>query len=277
MKKIFLALVLPFLVFQCEKEDTYQQFDPNDSANVLLQLNETSRTSMPILSDVDNVLEFEVGVSRASSVDRQILIELDSEVTTVNPNSYTLVAGVVPANSFIGTVTLTGLASTNFQNGVLKFNLLGLSGDSSQNYTIQETSSIRINLFAFCEFIRDDFLGLWDADEVGYQVYPSTFTAGAGSNEIIVSGIYDYSASSLTSLTFNDSNPSNFVLELTNPTLDNYLGTDANGDVYVANLEGSFDACSQTLQIFFDPYVYAAGTENLLGSYARTEINFRRP
>lgn len=267
MKKRFLLFMFVFgLVISCAEEET-QVYNSKDGSLVYY----TDGTSGDFYVQDVTAPEFliEVGVTTTSNVDRVFTVSIDP-TSTATANQYTIDSSTlkIPANSNVGYIRIVG----NYANSLTSGSKLILKLDSVSDAVVADFDNIyTLNIYQFCDFVLTDFLGAWDADEVGYQVYTSNFTQGSNTdlNEIIMSNIWDVNPSSQTKVFFNDSNPSNFKLDFPVYT-DNFLYNNSTyGPAYIDRGEGNFSACAETVYMKFQVRVSA-------GFFAATEINFTK-
>lgn len=212
----------------------------------------------------------EVGVTNVTDADRTFSISIDP-TSTATTDQYTIDQSslVIPAGSHLGFIKVRG----NYANALTSGTKLILKLDAVNDAEVATFDNVyELSIYQFCPFSVADFLGDWNADEVGYTVYNSTFTEGAQTelNEIVMSNIWDVDPSSETRVFFNDSNPSNFKLDFPVYT-DNPLYVDSTyGQAWVDRGVGVFSACAETVYMKFQVRVNA-------GFFAATEIYFSRP
>lgn len=218
------------------------------------------------VQETGNSFDIEVGVTDVSSVNRSFVVTID-DASTATTDEYTIGNSLmIPAGSNIGVVSIVGDYNSIVNGSSLILNLTNVEGSEVASFD----NSYTLNLFQYCDFIRDDFLGSWNADEDdGAFTYTSTFTAGVAENEIIMSYLWGADPSSTTTVFFDDSNPSNFVLDFPGYE-DNYLYDNATyGAAYIDSGYGTFDACNQVIDMYFTVRVSA-------GTFAETHTVFTR-
>lgn len=260
MKKYFLLLLVTVFLASCSDEDP--QVYKGDSLTYFTN----GVAGKYYIQEAEDPYQIQVGVTDVSSVDRTFSIEID-DASTATTAEYSIGSSlVIPANSHIGTIDVYGDYNNVVNGSTLIIKLIDVEGSNVATFD----NVFTLTLYQYCEFVRDDFLGTWNADEEGYQVYTSVFTAGEGDNEIIMSNLWDVNPSSQTLVIFNDSNPSNFVLEFP-PYEENYLYDHPNyGPAYIDAGYGTFDACNQVIDMYFTVRVSE-------GTFEETHIVFTRP
>lgn len=269
MKNVFLItmLMVTSLFVSCSDPEP-EIYDVNNGS--LLSFTKGTEGSFYIQDVPNPEYLIQVGVTSSSSVDRTFTVSIDADNTTATNDQYTLDTAslFIPANSYIGNIKISG----NYANATTSGTVLTLKIDDFNEGIVAGFDSVyKLKIFQYCPFNVADFLGAWDADEVGYQVYTSFYTAGTevDLNEIIMSNIWDANPSSQTRVYFNDSDPSNFKLDFPD-YLDNFLFNHPTyGPAYVDKGKGNFSACAQTVHMTFQVRVSA-------GFFSETEINFTK-
>ena len=268
MKKgILLTLFTAITLYSCGDADP-EIYNPADGSIAYFTAGTTGAFFIQEVPNPEHLIE--VGITTTSTSDRTFNITVDPESTaTANQYSIDQSTLVIPANSNVGYIKILG----NYENASTTGSKLILNLETIEDGEVATFDNIySLDIYQFCPFSVDDFLGSWDADEVGYAVYNSDFVAGPASelNEIIMSNIWDVNPSSQTKVYFNDSNPSNFKLDFPVYT-DNPLYVDSTyGQAWIDRGTGNFSACAQTIYMRFQVRVSA-------GFFAATEINFSRP
>jgi hypothetical protein len=268
MKKLFLKFSIIAVLFaslsSCD-EDTV--IFSGTGANSLAAFDQ-EQGALPAV-DATTTTMIVVNVADASPTERTIMISIDP-ATTALPAEYEIISTslVIPANAYNGTIIVRAKYEA-LLDGVSKKLILNL--DSVADALVSERQ-FTLNIFKFCAFERDNFLGEWIANEVGFGPYPSTFTVGTtADNEILMSGIWGVDPTSQTRVFFNDTNAASFVLSFP-PYLENLLVPSYGtfGAAYIDRGVGTFSACDQTITMTFQVRVTA-------GFFAPTTINFYRP
>jgi len=256
-KHILILFSLSLAFFACE--DTEEAIYTGESLSYFT--NGTSGNYY--VQDIDdNFFEIIVGITDASTSDRTVSVSVDP-ASTVPADQYTLDDLFIPSGSNIGSIKVYGDYDSVVSGTSLILNLDSVQGSNVATFDNVYT----LDFYQFCPFVRDEFLGTWDADEEGYTVYPVNVTAGTLPNEIIISNVWDSDPNSTTSVYLDDSDPSNFVLDFPDYT-ENYLYDHATyGPAYIDNAYGTFDACTKTIDMYFQVRVDA-------GLFAETHITF---
>jgi len=265
--KFSLMLLLVTTLSSCD-EDVVIWDNVNGASITSLR---TGILELPVYEEGESFVDVIVDVTTVSDVDRAITINVEAN-TTATSAMYTIdqTTLVIPAGSYNGVIRVNAGAFTDIPFGQTLKLFLSLTSVSDAELVVAK-SKVTVNIYRFCPFVRDEFLGQWVADEVGYQAYPSTFTAGVADNEIIMSGIWDVDPNSQTKVFFIDTNPASFVLGFP-PYLENLLvpSYSTYGAAYIDRGVGSFSACEQTITMTFQVRVTA-------GYFSATTINFYRP
>ncbi|MGI0105330.1 hypothetical protein [Salinimicrobium sp. WS361] len=128
----------------------------------------------------------EVAVSTRSSKDRSIEVVIDEEETTATPDQYEISDLYIPANSFVGTITITSNFEALPESGstVLSLNLVGIEGsDASITHDTYE-----VELFRWCTTTLDEYVGTWTGPGAwNYPTQVETFLNEDG--ELMMTGL----------------------------------------------------------------------------------------
>ena len=262
MKKyIFILSCLFVLTISCEdaKQEIYEDLS-------LTYFTDSTSGTYYVQDSPDSTFEITVGVTDVSSSDRTFSIAIDDANSTVTTDQYSIDNNlVIPANSHIGTLTIYGEYANIVSGSTLVLSLTDVDNSNIADFD----NTFTLNFYQFCPFVRDEFLGAWDADEIDYAVYDVTVTAGAADNEILISNVWDVDPSSTTRVFLDDSDPSNFVLDFPIWS-ENYLYNNATyGPAYIDNAYGTFNACDKIIDMYFQVRVDA-------GFFSETHIIFTK-
>ena len=155
MKKISIFL-LSLIVFSCgEHEDVI--YDP--LTDTTFTFFNTQTTAIQLLdSDISRTAEISIGVSTLSPSVRTVIISVDEELSTAEPDSYEVLSYevLIPANEYFGTATVEAYPD---------------------NLVIAETSTIVLNI----DSVSDGGVTSSDVHSVGLSVIcpvDSTFAVG---------------------------------------------------------------------------------------------------
>ena len=108
MKKCIVSLIaLCVILVSCEQEKLIF-----DQSQTYLKFDEPI-VDLAILLDSTGTTEAKFNVSNLSSSERTYEFEIDTDKTNADPDSYTLGTFVVPANSYVGSMTITGVDTGN--------------------------------------------------------------------------------------------------------------------------------------------------------------------
>ncbi|UZH54266.1 hypothetical protein JRG66_09680 [Salinimicrobium tongyeongense] len=149
----------------------------------------SSSGSIPVAEEGGSTT-VEVAVSTRSSSDRSIEVEIDEENTTATPDQYEISNLVIPANSFVGTITITADFDAIPETGssVLALDLVGIEG-SDASITLGE---YEVEMFRWCTTTLDEYVGTWSgpgswSEHYGYQTEVETFLNDNG--ELMMTGL----------------------------------------------------------------------------------------
>ncbi len=186
--------------------------------------------------------------------DRSFNVEIDSDVTTANAESYSLSGTVtIPANSNTGTVTITATDNNLGEDPVV----LGLKIGSGDELFTGSTAEITIQ--KHCTLNINDFVGTYSGETEGEwgptQVVTSLDENGnlqiTGVGVAFLTGYWGEEITSMATL------PVNVDLETGDFTIDlaAYITTIYNGEVqptYYLTATGNLNACSGTMYLYYD-------------------------
>jgi len=132
----------------------------------------------------------DVLVSTVSSSERTIEVSVDTS-STASAASYEISDLVIPANSYVGTITITSIYDAVPETGS---SFLVLNLDSIANGdTVVEKGTLTVELFRKCAIVLSDFVGTWTGSgawgntTLGYQTQVVTFLNDDG--ELMINGL----------------------------------------------------------------------------------------
>lgn len=261
MKTIYKILSLVFVLtvsVSCDRDqgDT----DYLNNRDNIIYFDSTSGT-LVIEDGQDNTYDIVVAAAALTNNNLSFDVSVDPASSAVEGVDFTVLGSSFAFNNgqLLATVTVSGdfaYASTEGKTAI--FHL------TSSDSEVGAKSTFTLDLFKFCPFDRDNFLGSYDADEEGYTVYPVTITAGAAANEIVISGVWDADPNSTTSVFLIEASE---TLEFP-PYFDNYLYDHPTyGPAYIDLGNGTFVTCSRVIDMRFRVRVAA-------GYFGETHITF---
>lgn len=149
----FIALITGFN--SCDKESELIVFDV-ENGQTLAQF---STTSGLLATPADGVTSMDINVlvTTVSSTDRTVSFEIDGGVeAAATADQYSISSIVIPANSYVGTFTVT----SNFDNlpeegsSFLVINLTGVEGATNPVF---EKSTLTVELYRKCPVVSGDY------------------------------------------------------------------------------------------------------------------------
>ena len=246
MKKIFTLLSLLTLVIVSCEEPAPEVYSDGDIAYYL-----DGTSGAFTITSPDDVYSITVGATNTSSQDRAIRIEID-ESSTATADQYVISDQlIIPANSYTGTIDISGVIAV-VPGSKLVINLAGVEGTDIAGFQ----NSFSLDLFLYCAFDRDSYIGDYVADEEGYGEYDVTIAAGVADNELVIYGLYDYTPTSTTSIFITEPSNNEFVISGTEDYLDNYFLTFNSGTLpsYMRNINGTTNSCTKFMDFVFSLY-----------------------
>lgn len=195
MKKynILIAVLIAFIGLSCDdnKIDLY---------NGPSQAHFIEQSGSMIVQETDPIYTIEVGLSKALDTDQSFEIIIDSENSTaIEGVGFELLTKniIIPAGSVIGEVEVKSLYNGSQPEGeLLRIQLEGINGSEVAGFY----SSFDLNLFKFCDFDRDAFIGTYQVYEHSYFgefEYEVEITAGDDPYSVIVDGFWEVPGSSV--------------------------------------------------------------------------------
>ena len=250
MKKILLPILALFVMAGCSDLDE----PTNGVSNKWVQF-ETQTGSVTENTQFYRIPVLLASNSNPDGVDVAFTVETANAGVTYSP-----AGGVVtiPAGEFVGYIDVTvpydeeNQIEENYQVTVKLQSSdvkLGLAGQGLNNvqFVLTVTPSA-------CPLVTADFAGTYEADELGYEKYAVTVTAGPGANQITVNNLYD--SGGTTTITLDVSDPANPVALFTDGEL---FYTQSNGqDIFIYNPAetnstrvSTFDTCTKFMTLYF--------------------------
>lgn len=260
--KFSMVAVLIATLSSCEEDRVIF----NASGPASLAAFAVERGALPAV-DATTTTTVVVNVANATNTDRTIVISVDPS-STATPDLYEIVTStlVIPAGAYNGNI----IVKNNYEaleDGVVKNLVLKL--ESVEDAKVSPLT-YTLNIFKFCAFVRADFLGQYNVDEVGAASYSATFTAGTAPNEIIISNVWDFDPNSQTRVFFDATDPANFVLAFP-PYLENVLSQNVGtfGVGWVDRGTGTFSACEKTVDMRYQIRVGAGFFAQAITKYTK--------
>lgn len=179
MKKIFgFLMIISMVIFSGCEEDIDLYDGPT-----LVHFMETGGT-FTVMDEPNQTFDISVGVTVVSSNDRTFTVEVQPEGTTAQSGvEYTLESTTftIPANEYFGTITVNGIYEGATSDGsTLK---LKLSGEEAAGFS----NVFTLNIFQFCTFDINDFVGTWSGtDSWGY---PTEVVTTLVNGQLVINGI----------------------------------------------------------------------------------------
>lgn len=202
MKKYIIILVgilISFNFYSCsDSQEDRINFDPA-SGQTLLTFSSTT-IDLPVLVGEQNTIEIPINSTTISSSERTFPVSLDLESSTADASIYSVGQVVIPANSHIGSLAVTGV-----DNDLLTDLPVSLFIELNDGEGYLGEGTIRVNIFETCDTenytVPDGFMiGDYLIEEITPFVDGPTF-----SNNTIVSVYIPDGADNLTRafMTFN--------------------------------------------------------------------------
>ena len=185
ISKLSVVLLFAGILVSCEEDPLVYDVD---NGQTLAEFSATSGT-IPTAEDGGSTT-VDVVVSTRSPEDRTIEVVVDEEETTATADQYTISDLFIPANSFVGTITISSDFEALPESGssLLTLNLVGIEGsDASITHDTYE-----VELFRWCTTTLDEYVGTWSgpgtwSEHFGYQTEVETFLNDDG--ELMMTGL----------------------------------------------------------------------------------------
>lgn len=261
MKKLIskvVALVLfSGMLTACGEQDNVQL--DVDSAQSVVGFN-TLSSNLPAWAPElpQYTLEVIVGATNRVNYDREVVIDINEELTDALPAEYTIDQSslVIPAGDFVAKIKIRA-----FYNEIpplvkhkLVFDLVSVEG---QDILLTDKNRHVVSLFRACPIERDNFTGTYEAIEDGDTAnsYYVESTPGTAANELLLSNVWNVDPESVTHV-FLGSDVANPNIIWPVDYLDNLLVNslppyESYGKLYIAGTGGSFDSCTGNMVLKF--------------------------
>jgi len=173
MKKYikFLSLIILTITLfaSCNKSSELLVFD-SQNGQTLIKLASNSGTA-PTPQVGVTTTEIKVLVSTKSSTARDIKIAIVDSLTTATPDQYTISGLTIPANSFVGTITITSNYDALPVDGstYLDFNVVSVGSSK-----LAEDNNYRLEFFRKCPIVLADFVGTWSGTGSWSEIFGYT-------------------------------------------------------------------------------------------------------
>lgn len=164
------------------------------------QIHFVEETGSMIVNDSNPIFSIEVGVSKPVDYKRTFDVVIDTESSSaIEGQSFELLNSqvLVEAGKTMATIDVQGLFDGSEPSGVLL--KLKLSSENKDEVA-QFKNSFELELFKFCEFNRDAFIGTYHVYEHannGEFEYDVTITEGDDPYSVFISGLWDVPDSSV--------------------------------------------------------------------------------
>jgi hypothetical protein len=163
------ASVILLAVNSCDKTEspTY------DGGQSLAYFDGTTANLEVIIND-KGVLNFPVGSSTVSDVDRTVNISLIEESTTADQQNFTFEPVVtIPAGEYFGEFTVTGIDNTvETTSEIISFQIDSFSGG------VVSSEILEISMFQVCPIPSDYFVGSYLIEQISTEVDGPTLSTG---------------------------------------------------------------------------------------------------
>lgn len=201
----------------------------------------------------------DVLVSTVSSADREIAISIDAS-STATADQYTISNLVIPANSYIGTITITSNFEALPEEG--NSNLVLKLGDIGNSATVVEKGTFNLQFFRKCEVKMEDLVGTWSGSgswgDTSFEYTTEVVTTIDENGDLFINGLAFQWFTGWWGeiIVTNDPVKLNVNEETGALTIDEqfYLTSTYLGDPQLPyNLKGTgmvLNACNKTIQIF---------------------------
>ena len=168
MKKIIYLILLGFITFSCSTGDNNVIFDPVNGQTLINFA--SANADLPILINGTGSVDIEVQATTISEVDRTfnvLEIPLDDPDLAADPANFTVAQAIIPANSFIGTLTVQG------QDITAEVDARFIDLQFVEENDIVTDNPLRLSVFQVCPVEPTAFTGM-------YQVSgPSAVSGGS--------------------------------------------------------------------------------------------------
>lgn len=256
MKKISIILFLfSAILTSCEPERVIYD---NVSGQSYLKFEETL-VDLPVPRTGEETISIPISVSTISTSERRVSVSIVEEETSLDAANYSFSEAVIPANSYIGTLEVTG---TNADLAIgevetVTFQIEDLSvGDFNAS---PETVTVRA--FLSCPYDPLEFVGTYLATREGTEDYEVTVTYDEDTELFRIENLYDTGGETYVEFDYTNSVASvNFRPDLSEERGVLYVHS-TYGNIYAVNPSVSsgntsddistFRTCDNFIDLFF--------------------------
>lgn len=155
--KIFYAIIaIALTISSCEREVIGEIFDSSDSSDSLVSFESSSADLAVVQGTGGGTAEVIVESATLSNVDRVFNVSVNTELTTSPSEFFTLPNTVtIPAQSYEGTLTVSGIETSNFDMDTN----VSLFIDLDSGSTPVTIGTIEVNIFLICPVPDTYFIG----------------------------------------------------------------------------------------------------------------------
>lgn len=252
MKKLFILLISVASFVSCSDPDgvTY-----NDNLTYLAF--EKASYDLPVLVNSSSTVDVKFVASSKSNVARTYNLSVVTEESNANPLTYSVPATVtIPANEYIGTVTITG-TDNNLLDLVIKKLVIEVSGLNAKEST--DTQKITVNVFEVCPLVMEDFVGAFNGSLYFFNDGTFDIIEGTASNTLEIVDFFPSATAPNWVLTYDADNNITFADRNTG-----FFSTVNGGFVWVrmsaATLGTSkIDPCTNKITLLVQYYIPNVG------------------
>lgn len=172
----FLKISLSFLAFAafigCDSTDDDTSY-LNDRTSVSYFVPGASGTLL-VQDGIQSTYDIKVGISEPKSFDRAFTYTIDPSSTAVLGTDFTVSSTLtVPANSIVGTISVTGdYAASSLAGKIARFNL-----ESVEDASIGARKTFTLTIQRFCPVADDYMIGDYQISDVSAQIGPGNGTS----------------------------------------------------------------------------------------------------
>ena len=238
--KIFLLLISTILIVSCDEDEDIVYFDPINGQTLITF--GSSSASLPVPAEGSNTITVPIEVTTISNTERRFSVSVVEEATSAPASTYSLGEVIIPADSHLGTLEVTGVDNDLTDVPVT----LTLQIDAGEHLS---EGNIAVSLFEFCEVTLEDFVGNYTAIENNgaYGPYDVTIELNEEGDGLILNNFWDYGNPVHLDLDFE-------TFGVTFRDGEYVFTHDTYGDAAVYNLAAypsSFVACDLSFDLYF--------------------------
>ena len=180
--KISLLLISFIGFIACDsKDDDTSYLDDRTSVSYFVP---GASGTLLVQEDVNSTYDIKVGISEPKPFDRAFVYEIDPSSTAVLGTDFTVSSSlIIPANSIVGTISVTGdYAASTLVGKTVKFNLVDV-----EDALLGARQTFTLTIQRFCPVADDYMIGDYQISDVSATIGPGNGTSNFSPGVVTIS------------------------------------------------------------------------------------------